>query len=268
MSNELIPYENIEKMAIAVSKSGLFGMNTPEQALSLMLLAQSEGIHPMTAARDYHIINNRPALKADAMLARFQKSGGIVRWLERTDSRVAGEFSHPQCPDPVVIDWDMERAIKAGVGTRDNWKKYPRQMLTARVVSEGVRATYPASCSSVYTPEEVQDFEPIGKPVVSMPQPKQPVKPQETAQEAVIVEKPTTEAVKPVEVPFSPVFAKKALASIEKSIGKEAFDQLMADHGFKSVDDIKTKEQFDMFSLTAWKIRKQQKAVKNGNRVQ
>ncbi len=84
MSN-LVPFNEIESMAIAVSKSGLFGMKTPDQAIALMLLCQAEGLHPAIAARDYHIIQGRPALKADAMLARFQQAGGKVEWKVYTD---------------------------------------------------------------------------------------------------------------------------------------------------------------------------------------
>lgn len=164
MSNELIPYQDIEKMGVAIAKSKLFGMKTPEEAIALMLVAQAEGLHPATAARDYHVIMvggvAKPSLKADAILSRFQQAGGCVEWESMTDERVSGKFTHSHsCPKGVVIDWDMKRAAQAGFAGKDNWKKFPRQMLRARVISEGVRACYPASCAGVYTPEEVQDFE-------------------------------------------------------------------------------------------------------------
>ena len=146
-------------MAQAVAASKLFGMQTKEQALALMLVAQAEGLHPATAARDYHIIQGRPAMKADAMLARYLTSGGKVEWHEHTDAKVAATFAHP-AGGTLKIDWDMERAKKAGLGGKDMWAKYPRQMLRARVISEGIRATNPAVATGIYTPEEVQDMEP------------------------------------------------------------------------------------------------------------
>ncbi len=156
-----IPYNDIERMARAIAASRLFGIQTPEQAIALMLLAQAEGLHPATAARDYNIIQGRPSLKADAMLGRFQAAGGVVQWEEMTDTRVAAYFSHPfACPKPVLIDWDMQRAKQAQLGGKDMWSKYPRQMLRSRVISEGIRATYPGVLSGCYTPEEVQDFTP------------------------------------------------------------------------------------------------------------
>ena len=149
----------LEIMANHIVKSGLFGLRKTEEAVALMLVAQAEGRHPGTVAAEYHIIQGRPALKADAILARFQSAGGKVEWSEYTDECVSGTFSHP-AGGSLKVDWDMNRAKAAGLGTKDNWKKYPRQMLRARVISDGVRGVYPAVLQGFYTPEEVQDFAP------------------------------------------------------------------------------------------------------------
>ena len=163
-STALVPVSDLEKMATAVAASKLFGITTPDQALALMLVAQAEGLHPATAARDYHIIQGRPTLKADAMLARYLASGGKVEWHEHTDTRVEATFSHPQ-GGSLKIHWDMNRAKQAELKS-PMWTKYPRQMLRARVISEGVRATNPAVAVGVYTPEEAQDMA-TDKPVVT-----------------------------------------------------------------------------------------------------
>lgn len=164
MSNALalVPMDSLERMAQAVASSKLFGITNQDQALALMLVAQAEGLHPATAARDYHIIQGRPALKADAMLARYLASGGTVEWLSHDDTKVEAKFSHP-AGGTLAIAWDMDRAKKAGLGGKDMWIKYPRQMLRARVISEGIRATNPAVATGIYTPEEVQDMEPERK---------------------------------------------------------------------------------------------------------
>jgi hypothetical protein len=161
MSTALVPVSDLEKMASAVAASKLFGITTPEQAMALMLVAQAEGLHPATAARDYHIIQGRPTLKADAMLARYLASGGKVEWGVHTDTEVEATFSHPQ-GGTLKIKWDMARAKAAELGGKGMWTKYPRQMLRARVISEGVRATNPAVAVGIYTPEEAEDFEPAG----------------------------------------------------------------------------------------------------------
>jgi hypothetical protein len=157
MSN-LVPVSEVQMMATAVAKSGLFGIKTPDQAMALMLIAQAEGMHPAIAARDFHIIQGRPALKADAMLARFQTSGGKVDWKVYTDQEVTGVFSHPQ-GGSVTLSWTIEQARSIGLAGKENWRNYPRAMLRARCISEGIRTVYPGCVVGVYTPEEIQDFD-------------------------------------------------------------------------------------------------------------
>lgn len=158
-NTQLVPVGDMQTMAGALAKSGLFGVKTSDQALALMIVAQAEGRHPGSVASDYHIIQGRASLKSDAMLARFQQAGGKVEWHDHTNEKVSATFSHPQ-GGSLRIDWDMARAKAAGLGTKDNWRQYPRQMLRARVISEGVRSVFPAVLNGMYAPEEVQDFAP------------------------------------------------------------------------------------------------------------
>jgi hypothetical protein len=151
----------IERMAEAVTRSGLFGIKTIEQAVALMLIAQAEGRHPATVARDFDIIQGRPAKKADAVLRDFLSAGGAVKWHEISDQKADATFSHPSAIEPVRIDWNLERARQAGLLDKDNWKKYPRPMLRARCISEGVKTVYPMATSGMYVPEEMQDYRPV-----------------------------------------------------------------------------------------------------------
>ncbi len=158
-ANAVVPYADLERLAGAMVESNLFGIKTKAQAIALMAIANAEGKHPALAAQEYHIIQNRPALKADAMLARFQNAGGVVEWIEYTDAKVSGRFSHPTAsPKPVLIEWTFAQAQKIGLAGKDNWKHYPRAMLRARVISEGVRTAYPGIAVGTYTVEEAQDM--------------------------------------------------------------------------------------------------------------
>jgi hypothetical protein len=156
----LIPFDQTKLMAEAIAKSKLFGIQTPEQALALGLLCQAEGRHPAEAARDYHIINGKPSLKSEAMLARFQQAGGKVEWHEYTHESVSGTFSHPQ-GGSLKVSWTIQDATRAGLTGNPTWKKFPRQMLKARCISEAVRGIFPGVLSGLYAPEEVQEFTPV-----------------------------------------------------------------------------------------------------------
>lgn len=155
----VVPYTEMEKMANTVAKSKLFGITQPEQALALMALCQAEGIHPMTAVRDYHIIQGRPSLKSETMLSRFLGSGGKVEWHCLTDAKAEATFSHP-AGGSIKLDWTIERAKQAGLASKDIWKGYPRAMLRNRLISEGVRTVNPSIVQGVYTPEEMENLTP------------------------------------------------------------------------------------------------------------
>jgi len=168
MQNQIVVHnqsvQDITAMAQAITKSGLFGIKTPDQAVALMLVAQSEGRHPASVASEFDIIQGRPALKSQAALARFQAAGGKIQWTSRGPTKCAAKFSHPQGGD-LEITWTMDRANAAGLTGKQTWKQYPDQMLSARVVAEGVRAVFPACLNGVYLAEEVQDFDTKPRPV-------------------------------------------------------------------------------------------------------
>lgn len=141
-----------------VAGSGLLGSRDENQIFTLMMLAYKDGINPVQASMDYHIIQGKPALSSQATLVRFQKAGGKIKYLKRTDTECTIEFMHEQAGE-LTITWNMERAKQAGLNYKQNWKQYPRQMLAARCIAEGVRALYPACLDGLYLVEEVQDFE-------------------------------------------------------------------------------------------------------------
>lgn len=219
--------DDAAKIAKAMAVSGLFGFKTPEQALSIMLLADAEGLHPAAAARDYHVIEGRPTLKADAMLARFQQAGGKVEWHERSERIVRATFTH-EAGGSLTVEWTMERAnnVKNKYGKPITeklvWKNYPAQMLTARCISEGVRTVYPGVMNGFYAPEEfdaVPGMAPEDQPPVEQlpPPPPPPPPAPEPADEKQVAKNQT-----PTEKIISEIENLVGLASIEAFATRKA----------------------------------------------
>ena len=162
----------LEKVGEYIVKSGLFGITKKEQAVALLLLAQSEGMHPMQAVKKYHIVQGKPVKKAETMLAEFLKSGGKVKWHELTNEVADATFIAPN-GDSIRIKWTIKDVEKIANVTydkngnkivkrlidKDNWKNYPRAMLRSRVISEGIRTIWPEITEGIYTPEEVIDMD-------------------------------------------------------------------------------------------------------------
>jgi len=151
-------YMDMESAAHTIAKSGLFACKTPEQALSLMLLSQSEGVHPMRCVQDFDIIQGRPARKSVSIMARFQAAGGTVKWSELSDEVAKATFSHP-AGGSVEMVWTFEMAKAAGLTGKENWQKYPRAMLRNRCVAEGVRTVYPGAIGGLPSSDEAVDMD-------------------------------------------------------------------------------------------------------------
>jgi hypothetical protein len=169
MSN-LVPVNDMRSMAQAIVKSGFYGFKSEDQVMAIMAVAQAENKHPATVVQEYDIIQGRPALKSQAVLARFQLAGGKVEYGTYTDDKVEMTFSHP-AGGTLTLSWTMKQAHDIGLAKKDNWKNYPRAMLAARVISEGVRRVYPACILGHYAVEEVMDFDkPFNKEPVQVAQ--------------------------------------------------------------------------------------------------
>ena len=158
--NSLITVQDMGVMADAIVSSGFYGFKTKDQVIAVMLVAQAENKHPATVMQEYDIIQGRPALKSQAILARFQLAGGKVQWVENGPKKCIGTFSH-EAGGSITVEWTIEMAKQAGVYKEGSaWTKFPEDMLRARVISRAVRSIYPACILGHYSAEEVQDFEP------------------------------------------------------------------------------------------------------------
>jgi hypothetical protein len=125
------------------------------------------------AARDYHIINNSPSKKSEAMLRDFLGAGGRVQWRELSDQAAEATFSHPQGGE-ATIRWDAARVAQAGLSNPMH-KKFPRQMLRSRVVSEGVRTIWPMATGGMYAPEEAAEIRQEAREPIDVTPPAEPV---------------------------------------------------------------------------------------------
>lgn len=146
-------FDTLERFAAMIAKSGMGGFKTPEQAMVGLMLATAEGIPIGRVIHEYHIINGKLALKSEVILARFQRAGGILRYIRNSESVVEVVASHPSGGE-LSIQWTIERAKKAGLTANPTWQKHPAAMLRARAVTEAVRAVYPACLSGLIEESE------------------------------------------------------------------------------------------------------------------
>ncbi len=148
----------LQVMADNVYQSGMFGLKNKNQVYTLMLIAQSEGLHPIEAVQQYNVINGLPAMKTIEKHTRFNKSGGKLKWIETTDKIAKAEMTHPSYDGVYLSEFTIEEASLMGLLSKDNWKKMPKKMLMARCLSSGINAIAPDCLGNVkYTVEDIQD---------------------------------------------------------------------------------------------------------------
>jgi hypothetical protein len=153
------PMLAIKTLGLSIFKSGIFGLDKPEQGEILAMQCMVEKKSPLELARTYHFIQGQLAIRSDALLAKFQQAGGTVVWTERSDDKVKATFRKGTSSADIVAD--MKEYVGNGTALgkdgklKDNWKKWPRRMLTARAISEGVRLIAPECCFGTYTVEEL-----------------------------------------------------------------------------------------------------------------
>lgn len=169
-------------------QSGLLGKNIqkPQAALAVILAGRELGLTAMQSLRSIHIIEGKPTLSADLMVALVKRSPKCLYFkLINSTSKLATYETDRAGEGVTRMSWTIEQAQAAGVAGKDNWKRYPDAMLRARCIAALARAVYPDLLAGVYEENEL-----VAAPVVQ-PQPLRSVPPQvttSTAPEAVDVE--------------------------------------------------------------------------------
>ncbi len=162
----IAPIANMnEFLALAqeFEKSGMFGCTQPGQGAVLLSTCMTDQISPIEFIRTYHLIDGKPSMRADAMLAKFVQQGGKYKILSFTEDKAEALFNFGD--NEIAMSMTMKEAEAAGLThskagkIKDNWRSFPRQMLWARVVSSAIRLVAPQIVAGVYTPDEVQDFD-------------------------------------------------------------------------------------------------------------
>lgn len=170
-------YDDLENVAKAMVSSGYFTDSTKiSQAIVKIMAGREIGIGPFGSMNGIHIIQGKPAFGANIMAGKVKSSGRYnYRVTEMTDANCTIEFMehfNGAWQTVGVSSFSRDDAKKAGTKNLD---KFPRNMLFARAMSNGVRWYCPdvMNGSTVYTPEELgadvdQDGNVINVPVVEV----------------------------------------------------------------------------------------------------
>lgn len=136
--------------------------NAPAAIAAAILYGQELGIGPMQALAKIDIIEGRPAPRAELARALALSAGHDVWVVEQSTTKCTVAGRRRGSDEIQRVTWTMDDAKKAGLDGRQNWRKFPRQMLLARASAELVRMAFPDVLGGVaYFAEELEgDGEP------------------------------------------------------------------------------------------------------------
>lgn len=140
-------------------KSGLFqDIKSVHQAVVKILAGQEMGISPMASMNGIHIIAGKPVVGAGLMAARVKSFGKYDYKVKQHDDKACSIEFFQGKESLGVSTFTIDDAKKAGTKNLD---KFPRNMLFARAMSNGVKWYTPDIYEQpVYVPEEMVDIKP------------------------------------------------------------------------------------------------------------
>jgi hypothetical protein len=157
MSNQLAIRDNeiaLTDLGTILAKSGFFSdTRDAAQAIVKVLAGRELGFGPIASMTGVHIIKGRPALSANLMAAAVKRTSKYnYRLIEHTDTACELAFFEDK-QEVGRSRFTAEDAKKAGT---QNMDKFPRNMLFARAMSNGVKWFCPDIFGGpIYTPEEL-----------------------------------------------------------------------------------------------------------------
>ena len=152
-----LPINELMNMAKAFAESGMFAdTKSAAQAIVKIQAGQEIGIPPFAAMTGIHIIQGKPTIGAGLIASRVKGSGKYdYKVIEASEKVCSIDFY--QGKDKIGNStFTIEDAKKA---LTKNIDKFPKNMLFARAISNGVKWYCPDVFSGpVYVPEEMQSI--------------------------------------------------------------------------------------------------------------
>lgn len=155
--------EEAKEAAEYIAKSGMIPkayQGKPCDVLVAMQMGAELGLKPMQAIQNISMINGRPSLWGDAMLALCMYQVDFIDCIETYDDKTKAAkclIKHKGKAD-LERTFSMQEAEQARLLGKDNWRLYPKRMLQMRARGFALRDAFPHVLRGLITAEEAQDY--------------------------------------------------------------------------------------------------------------
>lgn len=157
--------EEIFRLAGAISASGMAPstLNTAEKVTVAILAGAELGMPPFQSLQSFAVINGRPTIWGDGLIAVVRSNGFRVReWLEgEGDDMIARcEVTRPDSGEVVQGEFSVADAKKANLwGKAGPWQTNPKRMLKMRARGFACRDGAADVLRGFQLREEVEDYQ-------------------------------------------------------------------------------------------------------------
>jgi len=121
------------------------------------------GLAPLQALQSIAVINGKPSMYGDALLAMVRADSRCLGVHEEQDGGVATCIIKRKHSDGSVEEvkrtFSMKQAQQAGLSNRPTWKAYPERMLQHRARGNAIRDAFPDVIHGLISAEEAQDYD-------------------------------------------------------------------------------------------------------------
>jgi hypothetical protein len=159
----------LKDLASIAAKSGNYAGMSEVTLLNLMLSAKDLGVSPMKALNGgFYVVNGKVCMSTALMADRIRKAGHNVKITEWTDQKCVMLGIRRDNGDSVKLEFNMDDATRAGLGSSPTWKKFPKNMLYNRAMSTLARVLFSDVIGNSYSEEErfeIQNVPPEKRPL-------------------------------------------------------------------------------------------------------
>lgn len=163
--------EESMQFAQMVSKSQMVPKsyrNRPDDTLVAMMMGSELGLNPIQALQNIAVINGRPSIYGDALLALVQThpafGGHEEHFADNTMTATCTVWRKGDAQKHAVT-FSQQDAVLAGLWGKDGpWKQYPKRMLMWRARGYALRDKFADALGGLITAEEARDIPTDGSP--------------------------------------------------------------------------------------------------------
>jgi hypothetical protein len=136
-------------------------IKTPEQAVAIILQGRELGIGTMAALQTINVIQGKPTVSPQLMLALINRSGQLEDMKMEATAQGAICMMKRKGRHGHTVKFGMAEAQALQLSGKDNYKKQPATMFQWRAVAMCARVVFPDVILGLYTPDEMgADVEP------------------------------------------------------------------------------------------------------------